>query len=459
MKKPFIILAAALVLAGGSMGAFLAVKNKKDAEASQSEAMKKDNVLFSFNSDDIKTIEFDLEDDDYIIEKADDDSWHLTTEQDFTLDETYLQLVRTYMSNLTAETSYGQADDSKKAMYGLDDPLTIKLSDDNNTYELSIGDKSPTGDYYYVMTAGKPNVYAIDSYKGTSLLPDRLILRARDFTQYDNNEIAAITIRNKNCEEFDLTFNENDQTWSLDKKYQLIGTDTTAVSAMVANLIRVEAEELVEENFTDKKSLGLDDPDSVVTIKGVDGETHSYIIKMLENDKALSYVLNEDNDTLMLYSTSDIDFAYSIVHDYTPQKIKSPDILSISGFDIKEGTHSDKFILDTNERTCTMSGKDVDISNSEGYLLIQNFYNSFSQLPTAGVDIDAKPELKDPVVSVTYHLTEGGDTTLDVTDGGDGRYFIFKDGKYTGAYADDSRFSGRTAIDEFYLKLIAYSIK
>ena len=62
MKKPLIILAAALVLAGGSTGAFLAVKNKKDAETSQAEAMKKDNHLFSFDSDDITKIEFSLKD-------------------------------------------------------------------------------------------------------------------------------------------------------------------------------------------------------------------------------------------------------------------------------------------------------------------------------------------------------------------------------------------------------------
>ena len=87
MKKPIIILAAALVLAGGSMGAFLAVKNKKDAETSQAEAMKKDNVLFSFNEGDINKMEFDLADGDYIIEKTGDDSWELTSEKDFILDQ------------------------------------------------------------------------------------------------------------------------------------------------------------------------------------------------------------------------------------------------------------------------------------------------------------------------------------------------------------------------------------
>ena len=459
MKKPIIILAAALVLAGGSMGAFLAVKNKKDAETSQAEAMKKDNVLFSFNEGDINKMEFDLADGDYIIEKTGDDSWELTSEKDFILDQTYLQLVRTYLSALTAETSYGRADDSKKAMYGLNDPTVIKLSSDSQTYELMIGDKSPTGDYYYVMTSEKPNVYAIDSYKGTSLVPERLVLRSRELTLYKNNEIESITISNKNCEKFNLLFNKNDQTWGLDKKYDLIGADKTAISSMVANLIRTEANELIAENFTDLKSFGLDDPDSEITIKGTDGKNHSFLVKSSEDESSLSYVLNKDNNLLALYSNSEISFAESTVYDYTPKEITGSDIFSISGFDIKEGVHSDEFIVDINERTCKINGKDVDISGSEGYLLFQNYYNSFSKLPTTGVDIDAKPELEDPVVSVVYHLKEGEDTTLDVTDGGDGKFYIFRDGKYTGAYADDSRYTGRASIEEYYLKLIAYSLK
>ena len=459
MKKPLIILAAALVLAGGSTGAFLAVKNKKDAETSQAEAMKKDNLLFNFDSDDITKIEFSLKDGSFTTEKSEDGTWKVTEGDDFTPDDTYLQLVTTYTSDLTAETSFGKADDSKKAMYGLDDPITIKLSSENDSYELYIGDKSPTGDYYYVMTSEKPNVYAIESYKGTSLVPDKLILKSKDLVPYTNSEIDTITIKNKNGDDFVLTYDPDQQNWDIEKKYELIGADPTAISSMVNDLVRLEAEEMLEENFTDKKSLGLDDPDAQIIVKGLDGVEHSILVKTMSDDKTFSYVLDEDDNQLEMYYTSNIDLASSTVFDYTPQKINGADIFDISGFDIKEGTHSDEFKIDANKKTCTMSGKAVDISSSEGYTLFQNFYNSFSQLPMTGIDIKAKPELKDPVLSVVYHLTDGKDTTLDVTDGGDGKFYIFKDGKYTGAYGDDTRFEGRSSVDEFYLKFIAYSIK
>lgn len=459
MKKPIIILVSALVLATGSMGAFLAVKHKKDTETSIAEEEKRDNLLFNFNADNITKMEFDLKDANYIIERNEDETWEMKSGGEFKVDDTYLQLVRTYLSDLTAETNFGKIDDEKKAMYGLDDPVTIKLYDDNDTYEISIGDKSPTGDYYYAMTPSKDKVFGIESYKGTSLIADRLILKTKDLIPYENDEIDTITIKNKNGDDFVLSYNSSNQIWGLEKKYDLLDTDPTAISSMVNELVRLEADEMLDENFEDRKGLGLDDPDAQVIVKGIDGKEHSFLVKAMKDDANYSYVLKEDDNQLCLYSSSNISLASTTVFDYTTQKISGADMFTIDSFSIKTGSHSDEFTINVKDKTCKMSGKDLDINNSEGYMLFQNFYNSFSQIPMAGIDMDVKPKLEDPVLTVKYELTEGGNTSIDVTDGGNGIYYIFKDGKYTGAYADEERFKGRTSVEEFYLKLIAYSIK
>ena len=52
-----------------------------------------------------------------------------------------------------------------------------------------------------------------------------------------------------------------------------------------------------------------------------------------------------------------------------------------------------------------------------------------------------------------------GRGSMEISPSGDGKYYIFRDGKYTGAYTDETRFTGRTSIEEFYLKFIAFSIK
>ena len=87
MKKPIIILVSALVLAGGSMGAFLAAKHKKDTEASLSQSQQEDNILFSFSSDNVTKLEFDIEDGEYVAEKDENSVWSLSNRDDFALDQ------------------------------------------------------------------------------------------------------------------------------------------------------------------------------------------------------------------------------------------------------------------------------------------------------------------------------------------------------------------------------------
>ena len=83
---------------------------------------------------------------------------------------------------------------------------------------------------------------------------------------------------------------------------------------------------------------------------------------------------------------------------------------------------------------CNINGKDVDISNSEGYTLFQNFYDSFSMMAIEGIDIDAKPDDSESVIKATYHNSDGTDSTISISEDG-GKYYIFKDGEYTGGYA------------------------
>ena len=457
MKKPIIILTAALILAGGSTGAFLAVKHKQDQEKSASQAQKADNVLFTINSDSISKLEFDLSDGEYVAEKGEDGVWKLTNRAAFELDQVYMQLICTYTSELIAEDSYGKADDSKKAMYGLDDPLTIKMTDDSRTYELYLGNESPTGEFYYAMTGDKENVYAIDSYEGSALFADRLTLKNKKLVPYGINDISKITIKNDGKETCTISYDDATSFWKLDKKYDSLTTDQTAITAMINELVRTEAEDLMDENFTDLAKYGLDKPDGEVIIEGKDGTKRTFTTVTNENDPNYSYVLIGEDKQLEIYLTSSMEVAVSTPFDYISHTLKAADMYSIKGFDIEIDGKNNEFTIDTDSKTCTMNGKSLDISNSEGYMLFQNFYDSFSMMAIDGLDIDAKPDDSKTVVKVTYHNSDDTDSELSIAQDGD-KYYIFKDGKYTGAYAPADRFSGRTSINEFYKKLAAYAI-
>ena len=457
MKKPVIILVSALVLAGASMGTFIAVKNKKDAEESMSQSQLADNVLFDFDDESVDKIEFDIHGDVYTVVKDGDTGWVLSGRDDFAMDQVYMQLISTYTSNLTAEECYGQLDDANRTMYGFDDPIKISLTENGNVHELFVGNESPTGDFYYVTTGDKNKVYAIDSYKGASLVPTRLTLKSKKLVPYEYDQIADITMKKDGKVTCRMVFDPENKQWSLDKEYDKLDTDQTAISSMITNIIRLDAEDLLDENLADLDGYGFDKPDNEVIINGIDGSKRTFFTKVSENDPTLSYVLIDEDKQVESFYTSDLDFAASTPYDYIIRNVKCTDMYSIKGFDFEIDGEKAEITLDTENKKCEINGKTVDISNSEGYTIFQNFYDSFSMLPVEGLDMDAKPDESNTIMSAVYHGSDGKDTSVSVVSDG-GKYYIFKNGEYTGAYAPADRFSGRTSIMEFFNKLRAYSV-
>jgi hypothetical protein len=109
MKKAIIALIVLILAAGGSVGAFLAVKNGKEKEKQQASKVLAENELFSFDPYSPTKIVFSKGDEVYEVEKH-DDKWTLTSGE-FAMDQDYCQLICTYFSDLTAETNYGEITD------------------------------------------------------------------------------------------------------------------------------------------------------------------------------------------------------------------------------------------------------------------------------------------------------------------------------------------------------------
>ena len=247
MKKVIIAAVALLIVAGGSFGAFLVVKNRSDKETEKQVSELADNVLFSFDSDSITEINFDCPDGQYKAVINDDGDWKLDSGE-FPLDQTYMDALLTLVSDFTAETNYGEADSSKKSMYGLETPSeTITLSDGTNNYKVYVGNISPTNDYYYVMVEGKNKVYTVDSIQGSVLKASRLMIKSKELVPYKDNEIKQITVKKDGKTVYDLTFDTETSTWSLPDEYSNLPFDQTAVTSMLTTVTRLEAQQLLDE--------------------------------------------------------------------------------------------------------------------------------------------------------------------------------------------------------------------
>lgn len=452
MKKNVIALVVLLAAAGGSVGAYLAVKNKKDDETKQYQEQIADLNLFNFDVESINKIDFISSEGEYTAELI-DSQWQLTSGDDFTLDQDYINLLCTYAGELTAETSYS----GNKADYGLDDAnaTTIILSGGGQSYTLHIGNVSPTSDYYYVSVGDKSQIYAVSSLYGSEFSTDRLMLKAKDLVPYDDYEISEIIIKKNGEITCELKYDPEAYSWSLPEEYSGLTFDNTAVTSMVNSMTRLEAEQMLDENLEDLSKYGFDDPYAEITIKGLDGTERVITIGSAYNGGTYTNVLIGDDNQVEAYYTADLSFADKTPFDFLADTVYNPSMYEITGLDLTFGGKEYNITVDTNESKGTFNGAEFDMNIMNVSTAFQNFYSSFTTVILSGIDINADPTLDEPLFTAVYHCSDGTDFTYQIVAGENENCYIFNDGKYTGMLLASSRLTGKNSVQSFLEKFIS----
>jgi len=452
MKKNVIALVVLMAAAGGSVGAYLAVKNKKDDETKQYQEQIADLNLFNFDAESINKIEFISSEGEYTAELI-DSQWQLTSGDDFALDQDYINLLCTYAGELTAETSYS----GNKADYGLDDAnaTTIVLSGGGQSYTLHIGNVSPTSDYYYVSVGDKSQIYAVSSLYGSEFSTDCLMLKAKDLVPYDDYEISEIIIKKNGEITCELKYDPEAYSWSLPEEYSGLTFDNTAVTSMVNSMTRLEAEQMLDENLEDLSKYGFDDPYAEITIKGLDGTERVITIGSAYNGGTYTNVLIGDDNQVEAYYTADLSFADKTPFDFLADTVYNPSMYEITGLDLTFGGKEYNLTLDMNESKGTFNGAEFDMNIMNVSTAFQNFYSSFTTVILSGIDIDADPALDEPLLTAVYHCSDGTDFTYQIVAGENENCYIFNDGKYTGMLLASSRLTGKNSVQSFLEKFIS----
>ena len=449
MKKAIIALVAMIIAAGGSVGAYVAVKHNKDKEKQQVKDQLADNVLFSFDPYSPTQIEFSNKNEKYTAQ-TDGETWTLSSGE-FPVDQDYCKLICVYLSDLKAETNYGPITDEKLKMYGLDDPDTISVTAPSGTHTINIGDLSPMGDYYYATVEGKENIYAIESMKGSVLRIDRLLLKNKMLVPYSAHDIKELTITKEGKTVCHLSYDKDADKWSLPEEYDMLGTDNTRVSAVISTFVRLEADEMLDENLTDLSKYGFDKPYAEIDVKGIDNSERHITIAVNEDEPTYCLALMDDGQVERYYR-SDLDIVDKEPFNYIIKNKIVAAYQDTNKFSVKFNGNEDTCELDLANSKCVYNGKKADIASVEIYSAFNNFFNSISILEYSGTDINAAPRLKDPVLSAEFETKEDGTKKLDLVKGDDGRCYVFLDGKYNGGYVDETVLTGRNSISEFYIK-------
>ena len=450
MKKIIIAMVALLAAAGVSFGVLHNVRQKSQEETRQQQIEAENKVLFSFDDESVSEVSISCDDGNFSM-ICDDGNWKLKDSNDFLVDQDYLKNLCLFCASMKASDDLGEANDSKKAEYGLDSPDRITFTAGNDNYTVYVGNISPTSNYYYVMTEGRNNIYTVDSLSGSVLKISRMFLKSKDLIPYGDDDIYGITLKKDGKTIFDLKYDESSSTWSLPAKYSELPFDTTQVTMLITTLTRLEAQQMLEENLEDKSVYGLDKPYAEMTITGSDGTSRTLVFTTRrDKTNTYTYVLLKDIDQIELYFASDVDFM-----DYTPLNFLATDywladIYGITGFEFSFGEYENSFELDMTNRKLSVDGKSADIENSDNSLAFQNFFNALSMVTITELDMDAKPDCEEPVLTAVYHNSDGSDKTVQLVDAGDDKCYLFIDGEYTGAKISANELTGKNSVSSFY---------
>jgi len=451
MKRTLIIILTLILLAAASLTAFFIVKDKQDKIAEKESSQLADYALFSFDADSIKKISIETEDTEYIAEIDDDAQWNMTSTDDFKANSEYFQNVTTYLSTLTAEKDYGEADDEKIALYGLENPIRITASDGTKDYTILVGDPSPTGDVYYIMTGDKSKIYAIDTLYGSVLKTSLTMMKDPMLLPFGDREIASIQLIRDGKTAYDLNYNEEEGLWYLPDEFNKLTTDNTKITSMINIMTRIEAQNFYDEDLEDLSKYGFDKPAAELIVTGLNGVTRKYLFSLYgnETDTYIHVFFNETNQVAAYY-TGDCHFINYDYEQFISPQICNVSLNGITGLDFTFEGRSDSFDVNTEADEVKMNGKSLSDFASNTTNSFSVFYSALSALEFSGLDTSATPELTDPILKAVFHFADEPDKTVELVERDDSSCYIFIDGNYTGAYIDKDSFNGKNTLDFFY---------
>ena len=274
MKNKTVKMVLAVVVLGVCCGAYACVKTyvahqeQKESEEDSEES----TTVFTASTDNIKSLDFMVDDTKTTFEK-DDDSWVKKDETDFPVNQTTLDSAASAIASVDSDRVLEDVDDLSE--YGLDSPSnTIKIvtkSDeedgDDITTTLYVGDEnSSTSQYYVRKDDDEKTVYLIDSScvePFTKSLND--YAQMDDFPAISNTDtITKISVDGDNS--YELSKDEDTSTWSVKGSEDEEKADSATVSSLVSSFGSMAYSSLADYKCDDKSKYGLDKPYATITV-------------------------------------------------------------------------------------------------------------------------------------------------------------------------------------------------
>ena len=254
-------------------GAYAGVKTYvSHQEQKESEAESEENTsVFTASADDIKSLDFMVDDTETTFEKK-DDSWVKKDDTDFPVNQSTLDSAASSVTSVESDRVLEDVDDL--AEYGLDSPAnTIKIvtksedeDGDDTTTTLYVGDENSSTSQYYVRKDDEKTVYLVDSScvePFTKTLYD--YAQMEDFPAISSTDtITKISVDGDNS--YELKKDADTSVWSVNANGEEDKADSATVSSLVSSFGSMAYNSMADYKCEDKSKYRLDKPYSTITV-------------------------------------------------------------------------------------------------------------------------------------------------------------------------------------------------
>lgn len=273
MKNKTVKMILAVAVLAVCCGAYAGVKTYvSHQEQKESEAESEENTsVFTASADDIKSLDFMVDDTETTFEKK-DDSWVKKDDTDFPVNQSTLDSAASSVTSVESDRVLEDVDDL--AEYGLDSPAnTIKIvtksedeDGDDTTTTLYVGDESSSTSQYYVRKDDEKTVYLVDSScvePFTKTLYD--YAQMEDFPAISSTDtITKISVDGDNS--YELKKDADTSVWSVSANGEEDKADSATVSSLVSSFGSMAYNSMADYKCEDKSKYGLDKPYSTITV-------------------------------------------------------------------------------------------------------------------------------------------------------------------------------------------------
>ena len=274
MKNKTVKMILAVAVLAVCCGAYAGVKTYvSHQEQKESEAESEENTsVFTASADDIKSLDFMVDDTETTFEKK-DDSWVKKDDTDFPVNQSTLDSAASSVTSVESDRVLEDVDDL--AEYGLDSPAnTIKIvtksedeDGDDTTATLYVGDEnSSTSQYYVRKDDDEKTVYLVDSScvePFTKTLYD--YAQMEDFPAISSTDtITKISVDGDNS--YELKKDADTSVWSVSANGEDDKADSATVSSLVSSFGSMAYNSMADYKCEDKSKYGLDKPYSTITV-------------------------------------------------------------------------------------------------------------------------------------------------------------------------------------------------